>query len=45
MIESRVEGDGSVRVRFRLPNISGAQRICVVGGFNAWCPTAKPIDG
>jgi 1,4-alpha-glucan branching enzyme len=43
MIESRVEFDGSVRVKFRLPNVNGAQRICVVGEFNAWCPTANPM--
>src|SRR5262245_2929541 len=43
MIESRVGGDGTVRVTFRLPNINGAQRICVVGEFNAWCPTANPM--
>ena len=43
MIESRVEHDGSVRVTLRLPNVNRAERICVVGEFNAWCPTANPM--
>jgi 1,4-alpha-glucan branching enzyme len=44
MIESRVEDDGRVRVTFRLPNINRAQRISVVGEFNAWCPTANAME-
>ena len=43
MIESRVEHDGCVHVTFRLPNINRAERISVVGEFNAWCPTANPM--
>ena len=44
MIECQAEGDGMVRVTFRLPNASAADRICVVGEFNAWCPTANPME-
>jgi hypothetical protein len=43
VFESRVETDGSVRVTFRLPHANRAERICVVGEFNAWCPTANPM--
>jgi 1,4-alpha-glucan branching enzyme len=43
VIESRVEHDGCVHVTFRLPNINRAERISVVGEFNAWCPTANPM--
>ena len=43
MIESRMEYDGSVHVTSRLPNVNRAERICVVGEFNAWCPTANPM--
>ena len=44
VIECQAEGDGMVRVTFRLPNVSAADRICVVGEFNAWCPTANPME-
>jgi hypothetical protein len=44
VIECHAEGNGTVRVTFRLPNVNAADRICVVGEFNAWCPTANPME-
>jgi hypothetical protein len=43
VIESRIDSDGNARVTFRLPNVNRAERICLVGEFNAWCPTANPL--
>jgi 1,4-alpha-glucan branching enzyme len=44
MIESRPNGDGNVRVTFRLADVNGAKRICVVGEFNAWSSAANPME-
>ena len=44
MIETRPNGDGNVRVTFRLPDVHVAQTISVVGEFNAWCATANPMQ-
>ena len=44
MIVSRNAGDGFVLVTFRLPNVNGSTRISLVGEFNAWCPTAHPLE-
>ncbi len=38
-----VAGDGQVRVVFRLPNTTMADRISVVGEFNDWDTTATPM--
>jgi 1,4-alpha-glucan branching enzyme len=38
-----VAGDGQVRVVFRLPNTTLADRISVVGEFNDWDTTATPM--
>ena len=44
MITSRNAGNGFVLVTFRLPNINGSKHISLVGEFNAWCPTANPLE-
>jgi 1,4-alpha-glucan branching enzyme len=44
MINSQDAGNGFVLVTFRLPNINGAKHISLVGEFNAWCPTANPLE-
>jgi hypothetical protein len=44
VIECRIDSDGTARVTFRLPNVNRAERICLVGEFNAWCPTANPLS-
>ncbi len=36
-------GDGQVRVTFRLPDTTRADRISVVGEFNDWDSTATPM--
>ena len=44
MITSRNAGNGFVLVTFRLPNVNGSKHISLVGEFNAWCPTANPLE-
>jgi 1,4-alpha-glucan branching enzyme len=44
MIEYRPADPGYMHVTFRLPNLNGASRVCVVGEFNAWCPSANPLE-
>ncbi len=44
MIECRPAADGNVHVTFRLPNLNAAERVSVVGEFNAWCPAANPME-
>jgi hypothetical protein len=44
MISSRNAGNGFVLVTFRLPNVNGSKHISLVGEFNAWCPTANPLE-
>jgi 1,4-alpha-glucan branching enzyme len=38
-----VAGNGQVRVIFRLPNCTPADRISIVGEFNDWDTTATPM--
>jgi 1,4-alpha-glucan branching enzyme len=38
-----IPGDGQVRVTFRLPHTTRADRVSVVGEFNDWDSTATPM--
>jgi pimeloyl-ACP methyl ester carboxylesterase len=44
MVEATSDGNGSVLTTFRLPPVALADRVCVVGEFNNWSPTANPME-